>query len=153
MELNGTFDFNADQQTVWDALMNPDVIAKAIPGVQEMVAVEGEFYAWRAIAKVGVANIVGTYNGLVKITDIDAPDRYRLTVSGEGQQSIIGGTALLELSYDSETKQTHLIWTAEANIAGKLASIGQRLIKAAAGLLSKQFFQGVARQIPTSQVT
>lgn len=150
MEINGTFDFSADQQAVWKALMDPNVIAKAIPGVQEMIPVEGEANSWRAIARVGVASIVGTYAGIVHMSEVDAPTRYRLTVKGEGQQSIIGGTAILELSYDAETKQTRLNWTAEANVSGKLASIGQRLIKSAAGLLSKQFFQGVAKQIPNS---
>jgi carbon monoxide dehydrogenase subunit G len=149
MEIIGAFDFNADQQAVWNALMNPEIIAKAIPGVQEMVPVDGETNTWRAIARVGVASIVGTYTGIIHMSEVDAPTRYRLTVKGEGQQSIIGGTALLELSYYAEKQQTRLNWTAEANISGKLASVGQRLIKAAAGLLSKQFFQGVAKQIPS----
>ncbi len=151
MEINGTFDFPAPQQAVWDALMDPNVIAQAIPGVKEMKAVDGEPNTWRADAKVGVASISGTYTGIIKMSEVDAPHRYRLTVSGEGQQSIIGGTALLELSYDSDNNQTHLIWTADANISGKLASIGQRLIKSAAGLLSRQFFQGVAKQIPPTE--
>jgi carbon monoxide dehydrogenase subunit G len=151
MEISGTFDFLASQQAVWDALMDPNVIAQAIPGVKEMMPVDGEPNTWRAIAKVGVASISGTYSGIIKMSEVDAPTRYRLTVNGEGQQSIIGGTAVMELSYDPEKQQTHLIWTAEANISGKLASIGQRLIKSAAGLLSRQFFQGIAKQVPAPE--
>ena len=147
MELNGTYTFDAEQQAVWDILMNPDAIAKAIPGVKEMIPLEGEENAYRAIAKVGIGAVSGTYSGIIRLTEIIPPNQYRLTVNGEGQQSIIGGTALISLSYDPEKKQTLLTWNAEANISGKLASIGQRLIGSAAGLMSRQFFGGLAKQI------
>lgn len=147
MEITGTYTFNAPQDAVWKVLMDPNAIANALPGVKEMVPLEGETNAWRAIAKLGIATISGTYTGIVRLSEIDAPHQYRLTVNGEGQQSIIGGTAVIKLVYDAAQQKTVLTWDAEANISGKLASIGQRLIKSTAGLLSKQFFNGLAKQI------
>jgi len=151
MEINGTYAFSADQDAVWRLLMDPDAIAKAIPGVQEMIPIEGETNAWRAVAKIGVGAISGTYAGVVRLSDVEPPNRYRLTVSGEGQQSIINGTALLTLTHDAEQQQTILTWDAEANVSGKLASIGQRVVKSAAGLMSKMFFGALAKQLPVSE--
>lgn len=149
MQISGSYVFDADQKTVWALLMDPDAIANAIPGVKEMLPVEGEENTWRAVAKIGVASVSGTYVGIIKMSEIEAPDQYRLTVNGEGQQSVIGGTALMKLSYAPEKNKTTVAWDAEANISGKLASVGQRVVKAAAGLMSRQFFQGLGRQIPT----
>lgn len=151
MELNGQYNFAADQETVWQYLMNPDVIARALPGVEAMIPVEGEDNAWRAEAKIGIAAINGRYVGFVRMSEQNPPQQYRLTVNGEGQQSIINGTALITLSHDADTRQTLLHWQAEANISGKLASIGQRVIKAAASMLSKQFFGAVANQLPNQE--
>jgi uncharacterized protein len=88
---------------------------------------------------------------MVRMSEQQPPNQYRLTVNGEGQQSIIGGSALIKLAYDEAEQQTILAWDAEANISGKLARIGQRVIKAAAGMMSNRFFSNLAQQIPASQ--
>jgi uncharacterized protein len=151
MNLSGTYTFQADQETVWTLLMNPDAIARALPGVDEFIPVEGETDAWHAKVKVSVAAVSGSYIGTVRISEQQPPNQYRLTVNGEGQQSIIGGSALIKLAYDEAEQQTILEWDAEANISGKLARIGQRVIKAAAGMMSNRFFSNLAQQIPASQ--
>lgn len=150
MKLSDKFTFDAGQQAVWEVLMNPDAIAKALPGVNALIPIEGETHAWRAVAKIGIASVNGTYSGTIRMTDIEAPNRYTLTVSGEGQQSIIGGTAVLNLSYNAEAGKTVITWEADANISGKLASVAQRLVSAAASLLGRQFFQGLAKQLPST---
>jgi carbon monoxide dehydrogenase subunit G len=148
MKLSDTYTFDADQDTVWRLLMDPAAIAKAMPGVDKLTPIDGETNAWRATAKIGIAAVNGTYSGMVRLSEITAPTQYRLSVNGEGQQSFIGGTALLTLHYDSDQKKTILDWDADANISGKLASIAQRLIVAAASMLGKQFFRGIASQLP-----
>ncbi len=148
MKLSDTYTFNADQDAVWRLLMDPAAIAKAMPGVDKLTPIDGETNAWRANAKIGIAAVNGSYSGVVRLSEITAPTQYRLTVNGEGQQSFIGGTALLTLHYDPDQKKTILSWDADANISGKLASIAQRLIVAAATMLSKQFFRGIDSQLP-----
>jgi uncharacterized protein len=147
VKLSGNFTFDAEQQAVWNLLMNPDAIAAALPGVDTLVAIEGETHAWTATARLGIASVSGTYTGKVRMTGIVPPERYTLTVSGEGQQSIIDGSAVLNLSFDPDLNKTVITWEADANISGRLAGIAQRLIKAAAALLSRQFFQGIAKQL------
>jgi hypothetical protein len=150
MKITDSFTFSAPQQAVWDVLMNPASISSALPGVDDLIPVEGEELTWRATAKLGVANISGTYSGIVRMSELNAPTQYRLTVSGEGQHSIINGSALLTLEYNAEDGKTILTYNAEAALSGKLAGIGQRLVGAAAKLLAKMFFGNLAKQLPTS---
>jgi carbon monoxide dehydrogenase subunit G len=150
MQLNGSYIFDADQKTVWSTLMNPDAIAQALPGIKELVPLEGEDMAWRAAAKVNMPALNGNYAGVIRVSDVDAPNQYRLTINGEGQQSIIGGTALIKLSYNPDKKQTQLNWDGEATISTSTpANIVQQLVGAGATMMSKQFFQGIAKQLPT----
>ncbi len=146
MKLSGTYTFDAEQQAVWNVLMDPQAIAKALPGVDALVPIAGEQQAWKANAKIGIAGISGTFAGIIRMSDEQPPQQYRLSVSGEGQQSVIGGNALITLS--AAGNKTKLDWTGEANISGKLASIGQRLIGMAATMMANQFFSGLAKQIP-----
>jgi carbon monoxide dehydrogenase subunit G len=148
MDLSGTYTFDAPQETVWNLLMDPDAIAKALPGVDEFIPVEGENSAWHAKAKISLAAISGKYMGTIRLSDQVPPSEYRLSVTGEGQQSIVGGTVLIKLAYDEAQGQTLLTWTADANISGKLARVGQRVIKAAAALMSNRFFSDLAKQLP-----
>jgi len=147
MEITGNYTFSANQEAVWKLLMDPDAIAAALPGVDEMLPVENEANAWQAIVKVSIGTVSGQYSGYVRMADIEAPNQYRLNVDGEGQNSIISGSALISLVPEGSDK-TVVSWTATANISGKIASIGQRLIKATANMMSKRFFNGLAKQIP-----
>ena len=146
MKLEGTYLFGETREQVWSTLMDPDAISSAIPGVEEFVPLEGEEYAWRVIAKVKMAAVSGRFTGQVQMSEIQPPTSYRLTVSGEGQGSIISGSVVMRLQ-EKDGGGTVLNWDAEANISGKLARIGQRLIKAAANMMSKRFFGNLARQI------
>jgi carbon monoxide dehydrogenase subunit G len=147
MEITGSYTFNGSREQVWNLLMDANAIAKAIPGVQEMIPLQDEALAWKAVAKIGVASVSGTYIGYIRMSEVDPLNHYRLTVNGEGQQSIINGTALLTLENDPERQGILLTWNAEANIAGRLAGVAQRVVKAAAGLLSRQFFNALAKQL------
>jgi len=150
MNLSGSYTFNADQQTVWSLLTNPDAIAKALPGVDKLDPIEGESDAWRATAKIGISIVSGTFSGTVRMTDLQPPTSYRLNVAGEGQQSVINGFANIVLAPAADPAKTTLNWTAEANISGKLAGIGQRLLTPAANMMANQFFQGLAKQLPSA---
>lgn len=147
MKLGGNYRFREPRDQVWQTLMDPDAIAGAIPGVEEFLPLEGEENAWQAVAKVSMAAVSGRFTGNVRMSEIEAPDSFRLTVSGEGQGSIINGSVLMRLEDNTAGGGTTLHWDADANISGKLARIGQRLIKAAANMMSKRFFGSLAKEI------
>lgn len=147
MDISGTYTFNFDRQTVWNTLMAPHAIEQAIPGVQEMISIEDEPHAWHIVVKIGVSSISGTYRGILRMTDIYVAHQYRLTAEGQGQQSFINGTALITLTDDPTATRTPISWEAQANLSGKLASVAQRFIKSAAGMLSRQFFGNLEKQL------
>lgn len=147
MDIAGSYTFPFNRETVWTILMNPDAIAKAIPGVKEMIPIEGEMNAWRAVAKLNVAAVSGMYGGAVRMTEIDPPNRYRLIITGEGQQSVINGSALITLRDGETPDQTIIDWTADARLSGKLAEIESRLLKVAAVLLVRQFFGALSKDL------
>jgi carbon monoxide dehydrogenase subunit G len=147
MILSGIYRFDAPQDAVWELLMDPDAIAKAIPGVDAFVTINGESNAWNARLNVNLAAVKGQYMGSIRMSELDAPRQFRLTVNGEGQQSIIGGSVLMQLDYDAAEALTVLTWDADANISGKLARVGQRVIKAAASMMSNRFFQSLEDQM------
>ena len=147
MDLSGTYTFDADNEAVWNILMDPDAIANALPGVDKFDPVDGEDLSWNARMKISMAAINGNYGGTLRMSDVEPMTRYRLIVNGEGQQSIISGNAVIHLDYDETSQQTLLNWEAEANISGKLARVGQRVIKAAANMMSNRFFGSLAEQL------
>src|SRR5258708_6202178 len=102
MKISDSYAFDAEQQTVCAVLMNPNPSAKAFRGVDRLIRMEGETNAGRAAAKSGLAAAGGTYNGPVRMSKFAPPNQYRLTINGEGQASIINGSALLNLSFDAE---------------------------------------------------
>lgn len=147
MQLSGNYSFDADQETVWNLLMDTDAIAVALPGVNELIPVEGETDKWSAEAKLTIGSIGGTYTGTIQISEKTPPNQYRLTVNGQGQQSIIDGTTVITLTYDEEKQATQLHWEAESQMSGKLARVGQRVINATANMMSKRFFKALEKQL------
>ena len=148
MQIIGEYLFNHNQQTVWNLLMDPQAIAKALPGVQQLVPIDGEIDAWRADAQIDLATVRGHYGGEIRLSEQSPIDSYRLAVKGIGQNSIFNGAALMRLSYDADQQQTAVRWEAEVQVSGKLASIGQQLVGVVANVMSKQFFQALDKQLP-----
>ena len=81
MKLADTFTFDADQETVWKLLMDPDAIAKAMPGVDALIPIEGEPNSYRATAKIGIANVNGVYTGVVRLSEITALGTWYLSTN------------------------------------------------------------------------
>lgn len=147
MKLTGSHLFEADQATVWELLMNPDAIAKALPGVKELIPVEGQDQTWQISAKISFPLLSGNYAGTIQMSEIEAPNQYRLTVSGGGRHSDISGTALISLTNHPEKNGTLVSWVAETKVSGELANVGQRFIAVGVNALSQQFFHELAKQL------
>ncbi len=147
MKLTDSHLFEADQATVWELLMNPDAIAKALPGVKELIPIEGHDLTWQISAKVGLPFLSGNYIGTIQMREVEAPNQYRLAVSGGGQHSEVNGTALVRLTQQSDSNQTRVSWVAEATVSGELANISERFIAVGANALSQQFFHELAKQL------
>lgn len=144
MEIKGTHTFSAPRDVVWDALMDPTVLAKALPGGEKLEKVDENRY--KAAMQVRVGPVQGRFEGEVELTDIQPKERYRLRVSGQGTPGFVNGEGTLELQ-DTEDGGTLLQYAGEAQVGGRIASVGQRLLDSTARSLVRQGLQALEEQL------
>ncbi len=143
MKLEATYTIPAPRELVWQQLMNPEALARALPGCEKIESnPDGSF---RAELKVGIAAVKGTYHGRIEILEAVPPERYRMKVEGQGTGSFLKGEGTLILS--ERATETVVSYAAEVQVGGIIASVGQRLMLVAAKQIVNQFFEAFAKQI------
>jgi carbon monoxide dehydrogenase subunit G len=145
MDLTGEYRIPAPRETVWVALNNPEVLKTCIPGCEELNKTSDTEFVARVIAKIGP--VKAGFGGKVTLSDIDPPNGY--TITGEGQGGAAGfakGGAKVRLEPADGGAATVLHYTADAQIGGKLAQIGSRLVEGSAKKLADEFFAAFAAQ-------
>jgi uncharacterized protein len=136
MKIEGSHDIPAPQEKVWDAFLDPATLAKAIPGCEGLEEIgPGEY---KAVMKVGVAAIKGTFEGRVRLMDLDPPTRYRMAVEGKGGPGFVRGEAAMSLA-PIETG-TKVSYDADVQVGGLIASVGQRMLGGVSKMMLDQFF-------------
>lgn len=143
MKISGSYTFNAPQDEVWALLMDPQAIAKAIPGVENFHEVSENDY--EAQIKLGIGAISGQYAGRVTITDVQPPTHYKMTVGGKGQRGFVNGAG--EINLEPQDDKTVVHYTGDAALGGQLAGIGQRLVEGAARTIINQGFKSLEGQL------
>src|SRR3989304_9364337 len=94
MKFEGSYDLPAPREKVWAALLDPAQLVTAMPGCEKLEAIgEGEY---RAILKVGVAAVKGTFEGKVRLSNLEPPSRYKMAVEGSGGAGALAGGAARE---------------------------------------------------------
>ena len=142
MELKGEYRISASRERVWEALNDPEILKKSIPGCSALEVVGDNSFAATVTAKVGP--VKANFQGQVTLSDIDPPNGY--TIQGEGKGGPAGfakGGAKVTLEPDGDGSL--LRYEVEANVGGKLAQIGSRLIDGTAKKLSGEFFDTFAK--------
>ena len=150
MTMTGDYVLPADRQTVWNALNDAETLKACIPGCESFEKIGDNQFAAVAVAKVGP--VKARFKGQVALSDLDPPNGYR--IAGEGQGGVAGfakGGAVVRLE-DAEGG-TRLSYDVEAQVGGKLAQIGQRLINSAAKKIADDFFARFAKAVnPNTEV-
>jgi carbon monoxide dehydrogenase subunit G len=136
MKIEGATDISAPRDRVWSAFLDPAVIAKAIPGCEELVSIGPDEY--KAVMKVGVGPVKGTFDGKVRLFDQDPPHRYRMAVEGSGAPGFVRGEATLELT--EAPGGTRVACSGDIQVGGLIASVGQRLLGGVSRMMLDQFF-------------
>ncbi len=147
MEMTGEYRIPASRETVWEALNDPEILKICIPGCEELIK-ESET-EMTAKVKTRVGPVSAKFAGKVTLSEINPPESYR--ISGEGQGGVAGfakGGAVVKLAEDGDG--TILTYTATAQVGGKLAQIGSRLIDATAKKMADQFFSKFAEEVGTA---
>ncbi len=140
MKVTGSAVLHAPPEQVFDALTDPRVLVRTLPGCQRLEQVSEELY--RATVTVGVGAVRGTYSGEVALTDVDRPRSCVLRGSGAGGPGTVQADVKVTLSPEADGT-TRLEYDADAVVGGMLAGVGQRVIGAVSKKLAGEFFQAV----------
>jgi carbon monoxide dehydrogenase subunit G len=138
------------QGEVWNALNDPQILKACIPGCESITLVADNQYTIIMTAAVGP--VKAKFNGSLTLSDIDAPNAYSLAFSGSGGVAGFGkGGARVSLS--PEGSGTKLVYTATAQVGGKLAQVGSRLIDGVAKKMAEEFFTRFKAALPPAAET
>lgn len=148
MELQGTHQFKAPLDAVWTALLDPTVLAKALPGGDQLERVGENDY--KAAMNVRVGPVQGRFEGKVTLTDVVFQQGYHMKVSGTGAPGFVNGEGSLTLAENAEG--TLLTYAGDVQIGGRLAAVGQRLIDSTAKSIIKQGFKTLDEQLTAGSV-
>jgi uncharacterized protein len=144
MDFSGEYRIPASLQKVWEALNDPAVLQACIAGCKQLDKISDTEFAAIVAARVGP--ISATFRGNVVLSDLDPPNGYTLT--GQGQGGAAGFAKMgAKVALASEGNGTLLTYTAQADIGGKLASVGSRLVQTVAKKNADDFFAAFARHL------
>ncbi len=136
MKLSGSYQIKLEKQKVWEALNNPEILKKSIPGCEEFIKKSETEFTATAKNKIGPFN--ASFTGDIELKDIDAPNSYKISGSGNSPVGFASGEANVKL--EDINGETNLIYTVEANVGGKIAQVGSRLIDMTAKKMADVFF-------------
>jgi carbon monoxide dehydrogenase subunit G len=143
MKLEGTYTFDAPRDVVWQALLDPEILAKVMPGCEGLEKVGEDEY--KAALKIKVGPVQGKFEGGIKLTEINAPDSYNMEVDGKGPAGFMKGHGKIWL--EDQGSSTLMHYGGEAQVGGRIASVGQRLLDSSAKALTRQSLDGLNKQI------
>jgi len=143
MKVTGTALFDAPREQVWEALNDPAVLVRTIPGCQRLESIGPDAYTMTLTA--GVASIKGLYSGEVRLTEQAPLDTFVLEASGSGTPGTVSASVLVRLSEEDGTDgpRTSLTYDADAAVGGMIAGVGQRMLAGAAKKTAGEFFSAV----------
>ncbi|WP_233846198.1 CoxG family protein [Paraburkholderia sp. HD33-4] len=145
MELTETHTLPVTQQQTWDALNDTEMLRACIPGC-ESIDPDGE-NAYLVALSAAVGPVKARFKGRMQLTDIDAPNSYKIVFEGQGGAAgFAKGNAQVTLEADGDAA-TKLSYTANAQVGGKLAQIGSRLVDGAARKIAGEFFKRFSAQL------
>ncbi len=144
MTMTGEYQLPATQQVVWEKLNDPEVLKVCIPGCESLEKTSDT--AFQAVATIKIGPVKARFKGNVTLSDLDPPNGYK--ISGQGEGGVAGfakGGATVKLA--PKDGGTLLSYAVEAQIGGKLAQLGQRLVNGAAKKVADDFFQNFAAAV------
>ena len=140
MDMQGNRHLAVTQQQAWDALNDPEVLKVCIPGCDKVEATGENQYAIGMAVKIGP--VAARFNGKIQLAEILPPNSYTLAFEGQGGAAGFGkGTAKVNLAPPAEGSGCDLSYTANAQVGGKIAQVGQRLVDGVARSMAEDFFR------------
>ena len=138
MEFTGSQTIAATREQVWEGLNDPAVLQACVPGCEEFIGESDDEYKAVVVARVGP--VKARFKGTLVISDRDGPNGYRILGQGEGGIAGFGKMNATVMLTEGEAGGTLLTYVADAQVGGKLAQIGSRLVTSVANKLAAEFF-------------
>ena len=136
MDVNSSYHFDAPAARVWEVMLDPDVIAKCMPGCEKLTPLGNDQY--EAIISVGVGAVRGSYTARITVADQVPMHSYRLVVEGTGAPGFVRGVA--HISLEDQGERTLVKVDGDAQVGGTVARVGQRLIGNVNRMMMDRFF-------------
>ncbi len=149
MKLNGSYQIKIEKKKVWEALNDPEILRKSIPGCEDFKKNSDTEFTATATNKIGPFN--ASFSGSIELKDINAPHSYTIEGSGNSPVGFASGSAKVTLE-DSE-EGTKLSYEVDANVGGKIAQVGSRLIDMTAKKMADIFFGKFAELISPEKIS
>lgn len=139
MKIEGTHHLQAARDRVFQALTDPAVLQRSIPGCERLETIGDNAYS--TTLRAGVGSIKGTFTGNVRLEDVQAPAHFQMKVDGKGQPGFLKGAG--EIDLEERDGVTVVTYTGDVQVGGTIASVGQRMIQGAAKMMAAQFFTAI----------
>ena len=149
MKLSGSYQINLPKEKVWEALNDPEILKQAIPGCEEFIKNSETEFTAKATNKIGPFN--ASFTGDIELTDLNPPNSYKITGSGNSPVGFASGEATVKL--EDKEGGTNLIYEVEANVGGKIAQVGSRLIDMTAKKMADIFFGKFSELVSPKEIS
>ena len=144
MIVEGTYPFQGTPEVIWDLLMDPAVLAKAMPGTKQLVRTAPDRY--EGIMRVGIGPITAAeFELTITLSEVEQPRHYTMQIDGRGRFGFTRGSAKVDLS--PEGAGTLMRYGADLQVGGKIAAVGQRLLDSVSKLLTRQGLEALNREV------
>jgi len=149
VKLQGEHVFAVSRESLWQALLDPSLLVRVLPGCEPLAAA-GE-NAWRAAMTVRIGPVAGRFAGTLELSDLVAPESYHLRLEGSGPAGFLRGAGAIALA--PAAGGTRLSYEVEAQVGGRIASVGQRLVESSGRALARQGLEGLERELAARAAT
>lgn len=144
MKITGRQTVSGPRQEVWKRLIDPDSIAVCLPGVEKLDKIGDDEYSMSM--NIGIGMVRGTYDGKVRISNMNEPNDYQMYVEGNGRPGFVKGTGTVRLS-DGANGDTDIEYEGDVEVGGPVGSVAQRMLGGVANRMVGQFFSCIEGQI------
>ena len=142
MKITGSQTLPFPQKRAYEALRDPDLLAKCMPGCEGLELIGPDEYKMKM--KMALAAFSGLFDGKIRIADSNPPNSFRLIVEGTGKVGFMKGEGLLTLTPEGDG--TKVSYEGDAQVGGTIAAVGQRMIDTTARMMIKRFFDKLATE-------
>lgn len=149
MKIEGSHKIQAPRERVFQALTDPAVLQKCIPGCEELQKTAENQYTAKLSA--GVGSIKSVFTATITLDELTPPSHYKLIIEGKGQPGFVKGSGSFDL--DGQDSNTEVKYSGEVNVGGLIASVGQRMLQGAAKMMASKFFSSLEGETQSATTT